>query len=108
MESVGLLKLKNKKFIHGILFLSVSWGVVIMLGGSGYTFNINAVAPSISAAAALKGITQAAKLYKAGKSLKLALTVAFSWTVISLVIFAIGEALVVNYLLKNAATLAKW
>ncbi len=71
-------------------------------------FNLAAIVPGLSAAAALNGLRIARKAYKQTKSLRTALKFVGSWSVVSFVIATGGDWLAGMLLNGNLEVLANW
>ncbi|MBY0595094.1 hypothetical protein [Bacillus bingmayongensis] len=100
--------LKNsKKELLGILGLCAAMTVIVSLARMGVTFEMANIVSGLSYSAALTGLYRARRAWKAGKGLKKALTVAFSWNVVALVISVLGDSLITYLLDNHIETLAK-
>lgn len=98
---MNTLTLQNtKKEFLGILGLGAAMAALVLLAKMGVTFEMANIVSGLSYSAALTGLYRARRAWKAGKGLKKALTVAFSWNVVALVISVLGDALI-SYLLDN-------
>lgn len=98
--------LNSRVKLFGLSVLIIASTIAIITINS-FGFHINRLT-GVSYASALAGLKLSLKAYRAGKGIRRALTVAFSWTVISVLISALGDA-AVGYLLQNHITqLAHW
>lgn len=103
-----IVKVYTKKDYLRILALTAFMLSIALIAKLGITFNINAVAPNISAAAAITGLTKAYRAYKAGQGVRKAIALVFGWNVVGLLVSVLGD-LAIGYLLENhITTLAHW
>nr|WP_295973011.1 hypothetical protein [uncultured Bacillus sp.] len=90
----------SKKELLGFLGLGATMAILVLFARAGVTFDMSNIVSGLSYSAALTGLYQARKAWKAGKTLTRSLQLFFSWNVVALVISVLGDALI-SYLLEN-------
>lgn len=103
-------KSKNLNFSKDLAYLGIMLGVMLAFGllAENITFNLGALVPGLTAAAALEGLRRARKAWKAGKGIKKALAVTFGWNVVGLIISFAGDAAIGFILNHQINALANW
>lgn len=84
------------RLVAGVMALGMAAALLLTFS---LNFNIAAVVPNLSADAIVAGLALAFRAYKAGANIRRALQIAFSWSIVSIIVFVAGDALV--WLLEN-------